>query len=569
MKKLLSLILAVLTVASLAICTSAGNIISSSDFDDKPSYSTSGSNPVRLGDLFGFYKDFFNPGSSYPKDWNWIKKGDYYTTWYGTCPKCEGFAFYYVSDGTIKWICLESKCGKSGTFKPDIGKDDDKDTGVIICPKCKKSDKVIVLEKVYNTDKTAYGYRSFCSRCDYEFVGKYTSSTLPPYKYTEIPCAADGCTKKATLLIGENGAYDHEYKDGYVYAIYRCEDGHKTYVKTGTYCDDSCWDWNWSDYYKYTIRVITTRGGDYTIKGGNTAYYGDVKTIVFEPDYGYVLTDVLVNGESVTPDEELKITVKGNTVVRAYFERKATLRNYTVKASANGNGTVTATLNDKSVDASKITAKYTDKIVYYFKPASKNYYVSDVKVNGKSVGRVSYYTVSKLDADTKIEVTFTWKSPFADVKVTDKHAKAVEYATEVGILSGRKTGLKRTFNFSGTTAVSVRTFVCALAEMCDVNDKLTNNTDRVDWAVNYGLIDEDEDISVTCSVQRACQLVDDYLELIEDKNDIEFDDFDRDDSAKENCISIGMITANTYKKNRDLNRYDLAEVLYLISNLEY
>lgn len=566
MKKLLSLILAVLTVASLALCTSAGNIISSSDLDKGSSSSTStGSDPVRVKDLFGIYKDFFG-SSSYPKDWNWVKEGDYYTAWYGTCPKCDGFAFYYVSDGAIKWICLESKCGKSGAFKPDTDKDDDKDTSVIVCPKCDKSDKVIVLEKVYNSDKTAYGYRSFCSRCDYEFVGKYTSTKLPAYKYKEIPCAADGCSKTATLLVSDDGTYDHEYKDGYVYAVYRCEDGHKTYVKTGAY-DDSKWDWD--DFYRYTIRVITTRGGSYTIKGTNTAYYGDVKTIVFEPDYGYVLTDVLVNGESVTPDEELKITVKGNTVVRAYFERKATLKNYTVKASANGNGTISAVLNDKSVDSSKISAKYTDKIVYYFKPASSNYYISDVKVNGKSVGKVSSYTVSKLAADTKIEVTFTWKSPFADVKVTDKHAKAVEYATEVGILTGRRTGLKRTFNFNGTSAVSVKTFACALAEMCDVNDKLTNNTDRVDWAVNYGLLDEDEDISVTCSVQRACRLVDDYLELIEDKNDIEFEDFDRDDSAKENCISIGMITANTYKNNRNLNKYDLAEVLYLISNLEY
>lgn len=105
--------------------------------------------------------------------------------------------------------------------------------------------------------------------------------------------------------------------------------------------------------------------------------------------------------------------------------------------------------------------------------------------------------------------------------------------------------------------------------MADVNNKLSNNTQRVDWAEKYGLIDEDEDTSVICGVKRACDMVDVYLEVLEDKNDVSFDDFDRDDTAKENCISIGMVTSSVYKKNRNLTKNDLASVLYLIANLEY
>ena len=105
--------------------------------------------------------------------------------------------------------------------------------------------------------------------------------------------------------------------------------------------------------------------------------------------------------------------------------------------------------------------------------------------------------------------------------------------------------------------------------MADVNDKLSNNTQRLNWAEKYGLVDEDEDVSVVCNVKRACDMVDEYLEVLEDLNDIEFDDFDRDDSAKENCIAIDMVTASVYKKNRNLTKNDLAAVLYLIANLEY
>jgi hypothetical protein len=44
--------------------------------------------------------------------------------------------------------------------------------------------------------------------------------------------------------------------------------------------------------------------------------------------------------------------------------------------------------------------------------------------------------------------------------------------------------------------------------------------------------------------------------------------FDDDDTAKENALSIGLVSEKTYAGNRSLTRYDLASICYLIVNLD-
>lgn len=550
MKKVLSLVLAVLMLASLTVSAGAAKIISS---NGSTSTSTISDDPVSLTDLFNYYKNFYCSGSGstfYP---GISGSNGVYTSWYGTCPECRGFAFFFVYDGDIRWVCLESDCGKTGTISaPNNGSHDDDDCDVA-CAYCGKYSGVRHIDRCFNSATGKMEDKYLCIYCGKVFTK--TTSVLPDYDLDDITCSNTNCRRDAEFQY-------FFYKNGYLYARFECSKGHITDKRISEY---DC------DYYLYTIRVITSRGGDYTIKGGDKATWGEIKTVVFEPDKGYVLTDVYVNGESVQfSDNQIKVEIKGNTVIRAYFTKVNELKTYTVTAASTNGGKITATLNSKSVDPSKITAKYTDTITYRFTPASSNYSIESVKVNGKSVGRVSTYTVSRLTSDTKIEVTFKWNCPYNDVDSSSKYYKAIEYVTEAGILTGSKSNtLKPQYNFNGSRAVSIKTFACALAEMADVKGVLSNNTDRTDWAVKYGLIGKNEDISVICDVQRACDMVKVYLEVLEDKNDISFVDVDPDDTAKETAIAIGMVTSSTYKKNRNLNKYDLAAVLYLISNLEY
>ncbi len=565
MKKLTSLLLAVLMLLSLAVTASAGNIIHDSDIK-----------PVTKDELLGI---FTHPNCGYYCELNHVHDytcnygyGYYYgntyipgvtedtskiyTSWYGSCPECKGLSFFYVYGGSIKWKCFESLCGKNGTFTPDTGSNNTTTPVGTVCPTCKDSKNLTLIDTYYDYSTMKYINWYLCSGCVVIFSS--TSTTLLPdcgINTTYVTCYHTDCSEKA---------YFDEYfwASGYLFANYKCANGHVTAKRVYGSSLDKC---------LYNVRVYTSNGGSYYVAGGANAAWGEKKTITFTASYGYVLTDVYVNGErvaNVTP--EMTIEVKGNTVVRAYFTKISTLKSYTAKATAIGGGEITATLNSKKADPASITAKYTDKITYTFVPSSANYAVEYVKVNGKNIGAVKSYTLDRIKADTVIEVKFKWVNPYDDIDSNNPYLAAIEYATEAGILTGSKTtGFNPAYNYNGTRNITVKTFACALAEMSDVNEILKNNVDRSAWAVDFGLIGEDEKLDVVCDVKRACDMVKAYLIALEDINDIRFVAFDDDDSAKDNAIAIEMVTDEAYESNKNINKYDLTAILYLISNLKY
>ena len=85
----------------------------------------------------------------------------------------------------------------------------------------------------------------------------------------------------------------------------------------------------------------------------------------------------------------------------------------------------------------KLTLSHIGKsVTFTFKP-DKGYHVKDVKVDGKSVGAVTTYTVDKLTVSTRIEVEFTnGVLPFTDVRKADWFYDDVVYAYENGLFSG-------------------------------------------------------------------------------------------------------------------------------------
>ena len=85
----------------------------------------------------------------------------------------------------------------------------------------------------------------------------------------------------------------------------------------------------------------------------------------------------------------------------------------------------------------KLTFQHIGKsVTFTFKPDS-GYKVKDVKVNGKSVGAVTTYTIDKLTVSTRIEVEFTnGKLPFTDVRESDWFYEDVAFAYENGLFAG-------------------------------------------------------------------------------------------------------------------------------------
>ncbi len=545
MKKLLSIILAVMMVLSVAISVGASGTLSANDINNLYS---------------GKY-------GSYPwYSWN-LGSGTIYTRWYGSCPTCDGVAYFYVSNGNINWECLDSACGDKGiiySFGSEDG-DDNYFSGLVAkCSGCQSTKNVKYVSREYNKDKGTYVYTFYCSKCGEYFTADGSSVEYPSYPWSpdypaydtsSVLCSYDSCNKQACFQY-------YFYDCGALYASYKCAAGHVTTKRVYNY--------DYKNNFLFDVNVITSRGGSFYINGSSKAAYGDTRKITFRAESGYALTEIYVNGEKVKVENEITVTVKGNVTVRAYFTKISDLKNYTVKASSTGGGSITAVMNGKSVDPSKISAKYTDSITFKFIPNSDNYVISSVKINGKSVDKVTTYTLTQLTSDTTIEVEFVWNCPYDDVTSTSKYLDAIEYVTEAGILKGSATAtLKPQYNFYGNRAITVKTAACALAEMADVNDTLSNNTDRETWAIDKGLLGKEEDTSVVCDVQRLCTMVKDYLEYLENKNDISFTDVKSNANAKEVAIAINMVTEKTYNANRNLSKYDLAAVLYLISGLDY
>ena len=392
-----------------------------------------------------------------------------------------------------------------------------------------------------------YSCKGDCEVIDPGFT--YPDYTLPGIKQT-YDCSE--CDKDVEYLY-------YFSVDGKLYGHYECENGH-----TAAYPIYSNGNSSIGNFYR--VSVMTSVGGTYTIAGGNYATYGQYKTITFSAKPGYVLSGVTVNGKVADCEDKLMIKITSNTVICAYFTPVSTAENYAITASSNGNGTITATKNGKAVDGTSIKVSTADTITYSFTPNSGNYYIADVKIDGKSVGAVSTYTFKKTTESHTVYVDFQWKSPYNFI--ASGYVDAVEYVTETGIMQPLSYVRNKAY-FGGTNMVSTKTFAMALAEMADVKGALNTDLQRETWAKSIGLLLETDKADSAIDVQTACRIVDTYLENVEKQSGVQFIGFDAEAEALANAVSIGLATENGYAKNRTLTRYDLAAVCYLIKNLKY
>jgi hypothetical protein len=321
------------------------------------------------------------------------------------------------------------------------------------------------------------------------------------------------------------------------------------------------------DYYGYnrlyTVSVYSAAGGDFAVLGGTSAKYGETKTVVFYPKTGYALTNVLVNGVSVAfKNNEVSFTVNGPMTVRPTFTKVEDLRTYVVTTTYTGNGTITALKNAANLSsAARVEAKRYDTVSLNFIPAGKNYRVADVKIDGRSMGAITTYSFTGLSADHKVEVSFIWKGPYDDV--IDRYVPSVEFVTEAGVM-----GAYSGNSFSGTVGITVDDLVCALAELSDTAQVLSDNTARRAWITANGIA-KDADLTKKCDVQTACGIVVEYLKVLEAKNGVTFVKLDKNAALKDATVALNLATAKTFDNNRSLNRYDLAAICRLIARLEY
>ena len=172
MKKIVSLVLALLMLSALSITAAAAD---------------SAVTPATLSDIIGYYL-----GSAQNP------KAEITTRWVGYCPKddCDGEAIYYVVNGGIEWIC--AKCNRSGSYftgsAPSVPT---YSHTTPVCSFCGESRYLRYLETL-NWDHKNYD-EYFCTTCS-RLVYVTADDTAWYSGYTDtVPCKADKCGKLASL----------------------------------------------------------------------------------------------------------------------------------------------------------------------------------------------------------------------------------------------------------------------------------------------------------------------------------------------------------------------------------
>ncbi len=150
----------------------------------------------------------------------------------------------------------------------------------------------------------------------------------------------------------------------------------------------------------YPIRTRIESGGGSIKTGKSEAAEGETISYTVTPSSGYKIVSITIGDKKVAVANPYKsvsgsFAVEGDMTVAAAF---AKLENYKISTSVNSSsrGSITATGNVTENGSRTITAK-----------AKSGYYLSDLQVDGKSVGAKSTYTLSGVAEPHAVKAVFS------------------------------------------------------------------------------------------------------------------------------------------------------------------
>ena len=185
---------------------------------------------------------------------------------------------------------------------------------------------------------------------------------------------------------------------------------------------------------RYTITYDLDRG---TADDNPTGYTVETETFTLKNPTrpGYIFSGW--SGTGLTGEDNLTVTIpKGSTGNRSYtahWRYNGGYRYYTIKAAAGTGGSISPNGNVSVREGSDRTFTITP---------DKGYAVSNVKIDGKSIGAVRSYTFENVRHAHTIEVSFMkaggnpQTGVFVDVATGSYYEDAVDWAVENGITTG-------------------------------------------------------------------------------------------------------------------------------------
>lgn len=145
---------------------------------------------------------------------------------------------------------------------------------------------------------------------------------------------------------------------------------------------------------QYTITVEHTENGSVTPDGSNSITNFDRHTYIFTPDLGYMISDVLVNGESVGALPNYTFSdVSSNQTLRVEFERIK----YAVNIICGENGSTDIGGVQQIEHGSSITLNIS---------AFELFAIDAIKVNGVEVESTEILKIDNITKDTLVEISF-------------------------------------------------------------------------------------------------------------------------------------------------------------------
>jgi hypothetical protein len=143
-----------------------------------------------------------------------------------------------------------------------------------------------------------------------------------------------------------------------------------------------------------TVFASAGANGSISPSGATPVDEGSDKTFTITPATGYHVSDVLVDGSSVGAVPSYTFSsVTANHTINATFA----INTYVLTSSAGSNGSVTP--------SGSTTKNYGDNLAISIVPTT-GYHVSDVIVDGSSVGSLTTYTFSSIAANHTLVASF-------------------------------------------------------------------------------------------------------------------------------------------------------------------
>jgi hypothetical protein len=145
---------------------------------------------------------------------------------------------------------------------------------------------------------------------------------------------------------------------------------------------------------EFTITASAGTNGGISPSGSVAASYGSTPSFTITPNTGYHIADVLVDNVSVGAVASYTFSaVAANHTIAASFA----IDEFTITASAGTNGGISP--------SGSVTASYGSTPSFTITP-NTGYHISDVLVDDTSVGAVSSYTFSAVEANHTISASF-------------------------------------------------------------------------------------------------------------------------------------------------------------------